>query len=146
MTTLCRFYRIAHHTSGLGPYQHFAKNRNDSSLEALNRMYEEHQKDITNHPCLRNDTYKPFNKCPLNNKLFSTDFKKVVYGFRTLAQLRNWFTENDLKMMHKHGFNLEIYETTREYMLVFDKQAVLTKPDIRSIWKQNLISLVGVQC
>lgn len=151
MITLSRVYRIEHYQSGLGPYIHTHQNRKECS-GLLQGLVFNNEKTPPLHLDRymdgdRNGTiaYKA-NKASITCRL--KDFREkegldLIFAFQNMIQVRNWFGEEELRLLHEHGFNLVVYETHRTNLLTYEKQSVILKKNLATVlWKQNIISLL----
>ena len=151
MITLSRVYRIEHYQSGLGPYIHTHQNRKECS-GLLRGLILNNEKT----PPLHLDRYmdgvrnvavaEEAKKASLCYKIKSFREKEnldFLFAFQNLVQVRNWFGDDELRLLHEHGFNLVVYETHRTNLLTYEKQSVLLKKSKSTLlWKQNIVSLI----
>lgn len=139
MTSLSRIYRIEHCQTGNGPYQNLAT----ADVDLL-AMVERHSKDDELHPVYTEDVFvKGCGICPDREYLESlTELHAWCFGFRTMYQLRSWFTDEELSTLHHHGFNLVVYELRADSYCNLRKQSVFNKKEAIVAFKQNVISLI----
>lgn len=135
-----RVYRLEHCVSGKGPYQNVP-----STDIAWNEMLQVHSADSLNHPCISNDVLVR-GTIALPSTEHLADEMEVdpswSFGFYSMGQLRRWFTDDELRLLHSKGFNLVIYQSSNDECLTFKKQVVFNKQTASIEFKQNLISLV----
>lgn len=152
MGTLCyyRCMRIEKVKTNKGPY--------DQKDPEVLSAFASHSLD-TGQPSITEDTYLASSSLNhlvpsfieyLNNKgdlhmevnpLFLKEFK---FAFRNLYQLKSWFSNEDLKLLHDLGYNLVVYKTDRKSLLVFNRQLVVLdcQNNLELLWRQNLSSLI----
>lgn len=161
MQILHRIFRIEHCKSKVGPYRH--RENDDLFNMALKHSNKENSSvtpsildDYPLNSVIKNESkfnfYKelcliPFslNRPVIDCVLFieSKKIKNCLFGFSTIRQLRNWFTDDELELLHKSGFNLVVYETPLNNVLSFKKQIlIMNKDNLNICWKQNIISLI----
>lgn len=141
MPNLSTLYRIEHYQSGKGPYYHATTDSYPSDLRnMLNNISVKN-----NDPTLLQDKLKRgcelFQSCGNNADMFLQKHK-WHFAFKTLFQLRKWFSDEDLQILHKHGFNLVLYETRTDNIVSFKSQSLFCKDKATLLFKQNVISLV----
>ncbi len=104
---MCKVYRIEHRESGDGPYRHFPQ-----EYEVLD-VLELHQHNKSRWPG------------PKDDGLAGPADDDELYGFKSMAQLEEWFDEGTLDVLREHGFVLKEYETDQvEYG---NKQVLFTR-------------------
>ncbi|KKL68192.1 hypothetical protein LCGC14_2127440 [marine sediment metagenome] len=92
-TAVYKVYRIEHQESGDGPYRHFPQ-----EYEVLD-VLELHLSNIRRWPGPKDDGLAG-----------QVDYDEL-YGFKSIAQLEEWFDEGTLEVLYEHGFVLREYET-----------------------------------
>ena len=139
MSSLSRIYRIEHCLTGNGPYQTLAT----ADVDLL-AMVERHANDSKSHPVYTEDTFvKGCSLCPDSEYLDTlTEFHGWNFGFRTMFQLRSWFNDDDLLVLHRNGYNLVVYELYSDGYCNLRKQSVFDKSKATVAFKQNVISLI----
>lgn len=139
MSSLSRIYRIEHCLTGNGPYQNLAT----ADVDLL-AMVERHANDSKSHPVYTEDTFiKGCSLCPDSEYLDSLiEFHGWSFGFKTMYQLRDWFSDTELAILHHHGFNLVVYELNSDSACNLRKQSVFDKKKANVAFKQNVISLI----
>jgi hypothetical protein len=118
-------YRIEDPTSGWGPYTAHSRHRNKSSYEVV-------RDHLMNEYAIRGYS-KGTNPPPWNDGLgdiYDTEFT----GFRSLKQLREWFSTDDLKTIAGAGFVARRYQIDGghvrkgRHQLVFERdKAIVSK-------------------
>lgn len=135
-----RVLRLEHCQTSLGPYQNIP-----SANAEWKEMFWKHSEDFLNHPCLKKDKLVRAT-IGLPTLEYLIDEMEVDsawhFGFNSMTQLRNWFTDDELKLLHSNGFNLVVYQSSNDDCLSFKKQVVFNKRNATIEFKQNLISLV----
>lgn len=64
-----------------------------------------------------------FTTCPLLGK------EDLRSGFKSLGQMRKWFTKQEREMLRNNGFTLKVYNILPEYCLVSEHQVIFVLPE-----------------
>lgn len=141
--SFARVFRIESCHNGLGPYQNRKHKITDESfLDMLSRH--SGPCSIEAHPSFYFDSLKRYPKRyeGLDDAYDIPDLLEYSFGFNSLPQLRNWFTDTDLGILHANGFNLVVYESESQETIYYGKQIAFKKQNAKIFLKQNLISLI----
>ena len=49
---------------------------------------------------------------------------KYVFGFKSIFQLKSWFTNDDLNFLNKYGFKINKYNTNKYYNIM-DREIII---------------------
>ena len=69
----------------------------------------------------------------------------IRFCFKNINQLKKWFSNEDLELLHSLGFVLKVISCPRKNHLAFKKQSIILNilnESIQTLWKQNLNSLI----
>lgn len=138
----CRVFRIEN-CQQKGPYKSAAV---DQVLD-LKLMVNRHSKELETHPPAYQDRLVRINqKLGVTNSEDAyrlVDYLRDLYffGFSSIKQLRDWFTEEELVLLQKNNFNLTVYTVSKDELVVMAKQVIFKKSNAKILFKQNLISL-----
>lgn len=134
-------FRIAHYANDLGPYQ---SKHHGITDPAFIEMTNDHASDSLNHPGILLETIRKTSKVSYEDAkegvFETTDW---LFGFANMFQLRDWFSNEELLLLHKHGFNLTVYEVDASHVCKLTKQVVFDKTNAIVLFKQNVFSLVS---
>lgn len=128
-----RVLRIEHFQSKLGPYINFKGRDKNELLSSTKKI---------NKPLSPLDD-KLLTECNISIVKKAQRLKTSVSCFKNLSHLKKWFTNEELTILHELGYTLRVYETPRENIVFFKKQAVvLNKDTLDLLWTQSLLHLV----
>jgi hypothetical protein len=108
-------YRMSN-ASGIGCYQFMDDND----------FLQPHNADIENHPCPQFD-----------RGILRHPEKYEICGFKSLTQLKKWFTLKEIKMLRENGFTIKKIHVA-SISAVGEKQvlAIIENTDVRTTEKQ----------
>lgn len=128
---MSRIFRIEHHALEVGPYQLKAP---DVKTNDLFSLFSRHSRSEI-HPCLQDDK-------PTSTRSLKRLYSEWFFGFSSLSQLRKWFSNEDLRILHENGCNMIVYEVDKDSYIKYKKQTVFKKEAAKVLFKQNVISLI----
>lgn len=74
----------------------------------------------------------PYQDKLLRNKLRNLPFLQWRFGFKTMKQLKQWFTEKEIKNLKGYGFQIVKLDIPEKHIIVGDKQVMFADPRIIS--------------
>jgi hypothetical protein len=140
--SVCRIFRVEN-SDQHGPY----RSEIVDQVPALKAMMLRHDKESEAHPFVFQDRLVRINKSlDVTNEddaFRLVDFMRGIYffGFSSIKQLRDWFTEDELVLLQNNNFNLTVYTVSKDELVVMAKQVIFKKSSAKVLFKQNLISL-----
>lgn len=140
--SVCRVFRVEN-CAQEGPY------RTDliDQVPALKEMMLRHGEETDTHPTVHQDRLVRINKeldiTNPDDAYHLVDYMRGIYffGFSSIKQLKDWFTEEELVLLQNNNFNLTVYTVSKDELVVMAKQVIFKKSSAKVLFKQNLISL-----
>lgn len=140
--SICRVFRVEN-CAQEGPY------RTDlvDQVPALEEMMLRHGEETDTHPAVHQDRLVRINKeldiTNPDDAYRLVDYMRGIYffGFSSIKQLKDWFTEEELVLLQNNNFNLTVYTVSKDELVVMAKQVIFKKSSAKVLFKQNLISL-----
>lgn len=136
MNTNNTFYRIAHKVTARGVYYRNSYCRDNNLMEYfeddLDEMSYKHSDNILKTPCLSDDTFLYNNKFYGDNLLrlgkeYSNRLRDNIYCFNSIEQLKSWFTDDELSLLHSKMFHIIEFSVNEQLgcYKVYDRQCIV---------------------
>lgn len=140
MSSPSRIYRIEHHSTGKGPYQSTDRATETPELAIMRDLHANSKQHPTH---LEDKMLSGCKDCRTLSQLeWLVEVSPWLFGFKTIIQLRNWFTDFDLQTLHENGYNLVVYDVSVDHSCSLRKQSVFDKRKAVVAFRQNVISLI----
>lgn len=123
---LPRVFRIEHAFTQLDPYT------NSEGIKFLNKLSNPNQINYLKDKLLTKNI-------DINN----IDINKCLFSFKNITQIRRWFNNTQLELLHSKGYVLTAYSVPKNNLCNFSNQSLLLNKDIKEkLWIQSLQHLV----
>lgn len=73
------------------------------------------------------------------NNFESGSNQSVRFGFESLTKLKDWFSDDELKSLKRHGFVVNVYSVPRNHVQVGGRQVLFRKRQSRFSHKSRAI-------
>ena len=130
MSAICRLFRIEHHLTSLGPIS------NGESPDFLNKISSKSQISFEKDKQLTKNI-------PIHFVNKHIEFGKALFAFKTITQIKQWYSNAQLELLHQKGYVLSVYNVDRDNLCSFSKQIIiLNKDNKEKLWFQSLQHLI----